>query len=71
MERGECFAGLGHDLLLVQDEHGRVVDPQEADRLDAWCAGSTLLKTSGFGHTRVLESPQLAQATAAFLGCSG
>ena len=71
MECGECFAGLGHDLLHVQDEQDRVVDPREADRIHAWCAGSTLLKTSGLGHTRVLESPQLAQATAAFLGCSG
>lgn len=67
LESGWAYAGAGSDLLLFYDDADRVVDHSEGDRIQAWCPGATLLKSTGHGHTRVLGAPELEQAVATFL----
>lgn len=64
---GVSYAGAGHDLLLFYDESDRFVPHHEGDKIHGLCPGSRLLKTTGYSHTRVLSSPELKTAVAAFL----
>jgi pimeloyl-ACP methyl ester carboxylesterase len=61
----------GHDLLVVHDDRDRVVDPRQADRLLARVgAGAALLRTTGLGHARILDDPDVVSAVVAFLSRS-
>lgn len=67
LESGHAFAGAGSDLLLFYDQADRFVDHAEGDRIQAWCRGARLIKSSGHGHTRVLAAAELEQAVGSFL----
>jgi pimeloyl-ACP methyl ester carboxylesterase len=67
LEAGSAFAGAGRDLLLCYDEKDRFIDHSEGDRIQALCPGSTHVKTSTYGHTRILAAPELMQAIGEFL----
>jgi hypothetical protein len=58
----------GRDLLVVHDDSDRVVDPRQADRvLYRVGGGATALRTSGLGHARILDDPEVVSAVVAFL----
>ncbi|MDZ4144483.1 alpha/beta fold hydrolase [Hydrogenophaga sp.] len=64
---GTAYAGAGSNLLLFYDTTDRYIDHEEGNRLQALCPGAQLIKTTQYGHTRVLEAPELAQAVGEFL----
>lgn len=64
---GSAYAGAGQNMLLFYDESDRFVPHHEGDKIHGLCPGSRLLKTSGYSHTRILTSPELQAAVAAFL----
>ena len=58
----------GRDLLVVHDDSDRVVDPRQADRvLSRVGGGATALRTSGLGHARILDDPEVVSAVVGFL----
>jgi len=61
------FAGAGEETLLVYDEKDRFVPHTEGDRLNELNPGTRLVKTKDYGHTRILESPELARFVGDFL----
>jgi len=67
LESGWAYAGAGPDLLLFYDEADRFVDHTEGDRIGMWCPGSTLVKSTAHGHTKVLAAPELEREVVAFL----
>jgi pimeloyl-ACP methyl ester carboxylesterase len=67
LHSGRSFANTGPDLLLVYDEADRFVAHTEGDKIRALCPGARLIKTSVYGHMKILMSPELTQATGAFL----
>ncbi len=71
LEAGHAFANAGAELLLVYDQGDRFVEHTEGDRILAWCPAAHLLKPTSCGHTRVLASPELAQAVSEFLVSPG
>ncbi len=64
---GSAYAGAGSDLLLFYDKADRFVGHEEGDRIARRCPGAGLMKTDSYGHMRVLEAPELAEAAARFL----
>jgi hypothetical protein len=64
---GCSYTGAGSDLLLFYDEADRFVDHAEGDRILKLCPGARLIKSNGYGHTKVLGSTELTQAVGAFL----
>lgn len=71
LQSGCAYAGAGSDLLLFYDEGDRFVDHGEGDLIKNLCPGARLIKSTGYGHTKVLASPELAKAVNAFLGNDG
>lgn len=67
LEAGAVFRGAGPDLLLCYDHKDRFVDHSDGDKIQAWCPGSRLLKTSNHGHTRILAAPDVIQSVTDFL----
>jgi len=67
LEAGVAFAGCDSNLLLVYDEKDRFIDHAEGDKLHALCPGSRLIKTTQYGHVKILSSPSLSDAIADFL----
>ncbi|MBI2771091.1 MAG: alpha/beta fold hydrolase [Burkholderiales bacterium] len=67
LEAGAVWAGTGAGHLLFYDEGDRFVPHAVGDRVLGWCPGARLVKTQGYGHTRVLASPELAGAVGGFL----
>jgi len=68
LEAGDSFAAAGGDVLLIYDERDRFVPHTEGDRIHALCPGSTLIKTQGYGHQRILAAPELLEHVGDFLG---
>lgn len=64
---GSAYAGAGGDLLLFYDKADRFVGHEEGDRIARRCPGAGLMKTDSYGHMRVLEAPELADAAVLFL----
>lgn len=67
LQTGASFAGVGSDLLLVYDTADRFVNHSEGDKIQKICPGATLVKTNGYGHTRILAAPELAKVVGVFL----
>jgi hypothetical protein len=67
LKSGTAYAGAGSEMLLFYDDGDRFVDHNDGDQIRNWCPGSRLIKSSGFGHSKVLASPELARAVAEFL----
>lgn len=67
LKSGVSYLGAGQDLLLFYDEGDRFVDHSEGDRILALCPGARLIKSQGYGHTKVLAAPELAKAVVTFL----
>lgn len=67
LKSGCSYQGTGADLLLFYDEGDKFVDHKEGDRIHALCPGSHLIKTSAYGHSKVLAAPELLQAVGKFL----
>ena len=67
LKTGKSFDGAGPDLLLFYDETDRMVSHHEGDKIFAHCPGATLLKTSAYGHRRILIAPELAAQVITFL----
>jgi pimeloyl-ACP methyl ester carboxylesterase len=67
LETASAYAGADDDLLLCYDENDRYVSHEEGDKIHQICLGSQLVKTTGFGHMRLLASPQLHNLDGAFL----
>lgn len=70
LEAGAAFKGAGSDLLLCYDHKDRFVDHSDGDKIQNWCPGSRLLKTSNHGHTRILAAPDVIQSVTEFLARS-
>jgi pimeloyl-ACP methyl ester carboxylesterase len=64
---GCAYVGAGADVLLVYDEDDRYVDHTEGDQIQLLCKGALLVKTRGYGHTKILNSPELTAAVKSFL----
>lgn len=64
---GTAWHGAGPNLLLFYDTADRYIDHNEGNRIQALCPGAHLTKTTQYGHARVLEAPELAQAVEEFL----
>ncbi|MEP3245234.1 MAG: alpha/beta fold hydrolase [Sneathiella sp.] len=54
-------------LSLVYDEKDRFVPHTEGDKIHALCPGSSLFKTKDYGHTRILNAPELRKQALEFL----
>lgn len=67
LAEGHAFVGMGRELLLFYDQGDRFVDHTEGDRIQAWCTGATLVKSTNLGHSRVLAAPELEAAIASFV----
>jgi pimeloyl-ACP methyl ester carboxylesterase len=58
---------LGQPGLIVHDLDDREVPWDEGERYARYWPGSRLLTTQGLGHHRVLDAPEVIEATLAFL----
>ena len=67
LQSGCSYADAGANLLLFYDETDRYIDHSEGDRIQALCPGAQLVKTSAYGHQKILAAPELAQAVDEFL----
>jgi len=67
LQTGCSYANAGSDTLLFYDETDRFINHSEGDRLKELCPGARLLKTHAYSHTKILSSPELADAVGEFL----
>lgn len=67
LKSGTAYADAGQETLLFYDEGDRFVDHHDGDQIRNWCPGSRLIKTTGYGHSKVLASPELLQTVREFL----
>lgn len=67
LTEGTSYLDLGPELLLIYDEADRFVPHDEGDKIHALCPGSRLVKTSRYGHTRILAAPELFREIGEFL----
>lgn len=67
LQGGASFAGAGEDLLLIYDQRDRFVPHSEGNRINALCPGSTLIKTTEYGHQRILAAPELPKLVGDFI----
>jgi pimeloyl-ACP methyl ester carboxylesterase len=67
LEAGSSYANAGSEMLLFYDEIDRYVSHSEGDRIKSLCPGARLIKTSTYGHSRILAAPELARAVGEFL----
>lgn len=58
---------LGQPGLIVHDLDDREVPWEEGERYARYWPGSRLLTTQGLGHHRVLDAPEVIEATLAFV----
>ncbi|RUL72989.1 alpha/beta hydrolase [Dyella choica] len=58
---------LGQPGLIVHDLDDREVPWEEGERYARYWPGSRLLTTQGLGHHRILDAPEVIDATLAFL----
>lgn len=54
-------------VLAVYDRDDAMIEPFDAMRLAKVCPDATIVETSGWGHNRLLSSPEVMQATTSFL----
>lgn len=67
LQTGVSYAGAGSDMLLFYDEVDRFVPHREGDKIHGLCPGSTLIKTNGYSHAKVLAAAELSSAVGEFL----
>ena len=67
LQAGDSFSDAGKELLLVYDTTDRYVSHEEGDKIKWLCPDATLVKTSAYGHARILAAAELAQSVASFL----
>jgi len=67
LSTGRSFTNTGSDLLLFYDESDRFVNHTEGDKIRSLCPGARLIKTSVYGHMKILMAPELTQAIGEFL----
>jgi len=67
LEHGEVWKSANAPLLLFHDYDDRYIEHTDGDRIVRWSADSRVEKSSGYGHTRVLASDELARAIVRFL----
>lgn len=58
------------EVLLIHDEHDRVVPIRHAERFRQTYPQSTLIRTSGLGHTRILKEEAIIRQTLAFISAT-
>jgi pimeloyl-ACP methyl ester carboxylesterase len=58
---------LGQRGLVIHDLDDREVPWEEGERYARYWPGARLLTTQGLGHHRVLDAPEVIEATLAFL----
>lgn len=57
----------GKPLLAIYDELDDRVRPSDANLISAVWPGSKIVRTSGYGHNRILQSEEVVSATTKFL----
>lgn len=68
LEAGHAYRPeLGKPLLLAYDRDDERVRHADADAIAADWPGAQVLKTSGYGHNRILQSPEVWDAVHGFL----
>lgn len=67
LQTGAAYDHAGAELLLFYDESDRFVPHDEGDKLQEHCLGSTLIKTNGYSHLKLLTAPELHAAVARFI----
>jgi pimeloyl-ACP methyl ester carboxylesterase len=67
LEAGNSYAGAGPEMLLFYDETDRYVSHSEGDRIKSLCPGARLIKTSTYGHVKILTAPEVVRAVGDFL----
>lgn len=67
LEDGAPWRTAVEPLLLVYDRNDRFIDHAEGKRILRRAPHACLIKTSGYGHTRVLATNELARALLEFL----
>jgi len=70
LRSGSLFAEAGSNLLLIYDKFDRFIDHSEGDKIQAICPGAHLIKTSSYGHMKVLMSTELTESVGEFLRLS-
>lgn len=68
MQAGAFYRGLNAKTLLIYDQDDRIVSHQEGDKLSGFMPTAQLLKTQGYGHTRILTAPEVKAALTEFVG---
>ncbi len=67
LETSTYYSDPHAKLSLVYDEKDRFVPHTEGDKIHALCPGSSLFKTKDYGHTRILNAPELKKQALEFL----
>lgn len=67
LQAGSAYADAGPEMLLFYDETDRYIAHSEGDRIRSLCPGARLIKTSAYGHQKILAARELAQAVGEFL----
>lgn len=69
LEAGAAYlAQAGSDLLLAYDRDDERVRASDADEIAAGWPGTQIVKTSRYGHNRIVQAPEVWAAIHAFLG---
>lgn len=67
MQAGAFYRGLSEKLLLIYDQDDRIVNHLEGDKLGELTPTAKLIKTQGYGHTRILSTQEVKDALTEFL----
>jgi hypothetical protein len=67
LEPGASYVDTGSNLLLFYDETDRFVSHSEGDKIRAINQDALLVKTNGYSHAKILQSPELLDAAGRFL----
>lgn len=68
MQAGAFYRGLREKTLLICDQDDRIVNHHEGDKLSGLMPTAQLLKTQGYGHTRILNAQEVKDALTEFVG---
>lgn len=67
LETGSAYLDVGSELLLFYDKTDRYISHGDGDIIKAWCPESTLIKTTGYSHGKILTAPELVHSIKKFL----
>jgi hypothetical protein len=64
---GSSYANISGEIMLFYDDEDRLVDLGNGERIRCWCPEAEFVKSSGYGHNRVLGSHELTASVVGFL----